>query len=612
MKTNQINKILKFTNILLFLFIILYSPHFTFAEGKKKLPKYEGDGSGMTVRTSPINSDVKPLTSAPLRSFTAPTALTAQAPANNLIANPSFENLDSNGNPVSWSKGGYGNNTRSFTFPSTANTGSNGAKVTISNVVSGDAKWYFGDVSVSAGTQYEFSDYSFATVPTIIDVRFQKTDGTFIYKDLATIPASSAYQKNTVTFTVPDNVTSVTIFHLINQAGSLTVDDYSLKQVVVVTDTNNLVANGNFEAASTGSIPTGWSKGGWGTNTRTFIFPAPGSNGSKGAQLQVTNYSSGDAKWFFTPVQLSSGTYTYSDEYMSNIGSTITVQYQNNDGTYTYKDIKKLGSASQFTKESIDFSVGANIKSVTIFHLISGNGTLSIDNVSIVKKADTSGIFTTGAVTLRFDDGWVSQYQNAVPKMLNAGVKGTFFLISQQMADQGFPGFISIANAKDLYNKGFEIGAHTRTHPFLTTLSTAEQQDEILGGRNDMLSWGGVGTVTSFAYPYGDYNQDTISIVKNSGFADAAATLSGNVTPTSDKYELQNEEPVANTTFAQIQSWIDDAIANKQWLILTFHQIDTNGAQFSITPQMFNSIVDYLVSKHVKIITIGEGVSALQ
>jgi peptidoglycan/xylan/chitin deacetylase (PgdA/CDA1 family) len=625
MKTN---KILKIAGMILFFGAIIYTPHYAFAKKQNRAPKFEGDGSGMTTLTSPLESGTKqetttmPSAPAQFRSLAAPSALTVNTVATNLIANPSFENVDANGNPVGWSKGGYGSNTRVLTFPGPANTGSNGAKITISNVVSGDAKWFFNDVSVEPGVQYEFSDYSLATVPTIIDVRYKKSDGTFVYKDIANVPASSAYRKNTVTITIPPDVVSLTIFHLINQTGEVSVDDYSLAKVESTPTPSpapspspapqNLVPNGNFESASTGSTPVGWSKGGWGTNTRIFVFPASGSNGSNGAEIQVTNYVSGDAKWFFTPISLGSGTYTYSDEYKSNIGSTITVQYQNNDGTFSYKDIKTLPAASQFTKVTVDFSVGANIKSVTIFHLIQNNGTLAIDNVSVVKKAETSGIFTTGAVTLRFDDGWLSQYQNAVPKLVSAGVKGTFFIVSQQMSDQGYTGFMSIANVRELFGKGFEIGAHTRTHPFLTTLDATAQQDEILGSRNDMLSWGGVGSVTSFAYPYGDYNTTTLGIVKNAGFSDAAATLTGNVTPTSDKYQLQNEEPLIDTSLSQVESWIDNAIANKQWLILTFHQINNDGTQYSITPQTFNSIVDYIVSKHIKVITVGEGISSLQ
>jgi peptidoglycan/xylan/chitin deacetylase (PgdA/CDA1 family) len=193
----------------------------------------------------------------------------------------------------------------------------------------------------------------------------------------------------------------------------------------------------------------------------------------------------------------------------------------------------------------------------------------------------------------------------------SAGLKGTFFVTSEQIADNGFTGYMSKSQIINLANQGHEIGSHTRTHTKLTSLSYAGQQDEIEGSRDDLLSWG-VGPVNSFAYPFGDYNATTISIVKNAGYDSAASTINGYVSPVSDRYQLERQSVESGTTITQIKQWIDSAAANKRWLILTFHGIDNTGERYSTTPAIFNQAVDYLVQKGLPVVTVSEGLQSLE
>ncbi len=472
------------------------------------------------------------------------------------------------------------------------------------------------------------------------------TDGSFAYKYLTTLPASASFQNASLQIVIPANVKSVTIFHLIEQNGSLTVDAYSLQEVISggtpapspspnPTPTPNLtpnptpnptptpalsnfIQNPDFETADSNGQPVNWGQGHWGTNTAVFTYPVPGVNNSKAAKVALTSRTTGDAKWYFAPVSLPQGSYTYSDQYQSDIQNILTVQFHNADGTYTYKDIATLpASPGSFTQGTADFTVPANTQDVTVFHLINGIGFLTIDATSLISKSGLpkpvpNSIFTnTGAITFRFDDGWDSQYTVAFPKLQNAGIKGTFYIVSQQTLDNDFSGFMSIAQIQNLSSKGEEIGAHTRTHPHLSQLSAADQQDEIQGSRQDILSWN-VGPVASFAYPYGDYDTTTLSIVKSAGFSSAASTIGGFVTPSSDKFQLEHQSMRSDTTLAQAKQWIDAALSQKRWLIMTFHRIDTSGNLYSVTPDFFNQIVDYVQQKNANTITVSQGAAALQ
>jgi peptidoglycan/xylan/chitin deacetylase (PgdA/CDA1 family) len=73
-----------------------------------------------------------------------------------------------------------------------------------------------------------------------------------------------------------------------------------------------------------------------------------------------------------------------------------------------------------------------------------------------------------------------------------------------------------------------EIGAHTVTHPFLSFLPVDKQREEIEQSKTyleDILEK----PVVSFAYPHGNYSQETVALVKQAGFTRACTTNNGTV-----------------------------------------------------------------------------------
>lgn len=585
-----------------------FAPSASAVELSVRLPNVESS-------STPEKSGV-PLPRGALR--LSPATLSPAAPATasslgpNLIPNPSLETAGSGGAPAHWHSGGYGSNTRSFTYPATpAENGSAAASLTVSSRASGDAKWYFDDVAITGGATYQFSDYYRASAPSVIDVRYKFSDGSYGYYDVAAPPASASYRQAVARFQAPAGAVSLTVFHLVNRNGSLTTDDYALAQVTLpASDSSNLIENPGFEAADVHGAPLSWQQGGYGTNARTFAYPAGGVSGGAAGTVSITAAGSGDAKWYFAPVPVTAGSYTYADQYLATEPSIVTAAFKHSDGTYTYADLATLPAASSFTRYSGSFTVPSGVSAVSVFHLIKGAGSLTLDDASLRRGSGAGSIFSTGAVTLRFDDAWLSQYQNARPKLLSAGIPATFYIVTHQLSDDGYPGFMSQAQVKQLYSDGEDVAAHTRTHPDLVTLSSSQQQQEIQGSRQDLLSWG-ISPVDSFSYPYGSYNQTSIQLVKDAGFSGAAATIDGEATPSSDPYQLEREVVLSNTSLSQMESWIDTAIADHAWLILELHEVNTSGDTYSITPSNFNALVDYLVAHRVPVVTVSQGLKSL-
>jgi peptidoglycan/xylan/chitin deacetylase (PgdA/CDA1 family) len=82
---------------------------------------------------------------------------------------------------------------------------------------------------------------------------------------------------------------------------------------------------------------------------------------------------------------------------------------------------------------------------------------------------------------------------------------------------------------RELSRRGVEVGGHTASHPILARADRAEQLRQILRNRDALEAWT-ARPAAAFAYPNGersDYSADTVSILREAGFAAAFTTESG-------------------------------------------------------------------------------------
>lgn len=94
----------------------------------------------------------------------------------------------------------------------------------------------------------------------------------------------------------------------------------------------------------------------------------------------------------------------------------------------------------------------------------------------------------------------------------------------------------------DLSDGGLvEIGGHTENHPDLSSQPVYVQRDEIRRGRATLEQWLNR-PVSSFAYPYGYFNSETVAEVRDAGFAQACMCGSEAVRRHSDPFLLPRVE----------------------------------------------------------------------
>lgn len=81
------------------------------------------------------------------------------------------------------------------------------------------------------------------------------------------------------------------------------------------------------------------------------------------------------------------------------------------------------------------------------------------------------------------------------------------------------------------------LGAHTVTHPHLSSLSLPQQREEIEASTTYLTEVVGY-PIEDFSYPHGDFSPETVSLVRAAGFATACTTTSTPVTRRTSPLEL--------------------------------------------------------------------------
>jgi peptidoglycan/xylan/chitin deacetylase (PgdA/CDA1 family) len=138
-------------------------------------------------------------------------------------------------------------------------------------------------------------------------------------------------------------------------------------------------------------------------------------------------------------------------------------------------------------------------------------------------------------VGITFDDGYSDNLRNALPVLLRCGFTATCYAVSGasdgfnvwDAADLGVrKAVMTEAEMRRWLAAGMEIGAHTRTHPHLTTCDEECLAAEIGGSREDLEARLD-SKVEHFCYPYGDFDDRVRTAVERAGFLTATTTRRG-------------------------------------------------------------------------------------
>ena len=130
---------------------------------------------------------------------------------------------------------------------------------------------------------------------------------------------------------------------------------------------------------------------------------------------------------------------------------------------------------------------------------------------------------TAVPVVVSFDDGDLSCHTTAAPILERHGLRGTFFVVTRWI---GQPGFMDADQLRDLVRRGHAVHSHSRSHPRLSSLTTADIDDELLGSKADLEAILGR-AVTQFSIPGGAYDDRVLSAARRAGYQSVFNSVEG-------------------------------------------------------------------------------------
>jgi peptidoglycan/xylan/chitin deacetylase (PgdA/CDA1 family) len=115
---------------------------------------------------------------------------------------------------------------------------------------------------------------------------------------------------------------------------------------------------------------------------------------------------------------------------------------------------------------------------------------------------------------LTFDDGYIDNYTNAFQIAEKYGFTGTVFMVTDWIDGTGY---LSKEQLREMSKQGWQIEAHTVSHPKLNEITKEQLKSELLESKRvleEILSY----PVTYLAYPYGIYTEQIIQEAKEAGY----------------------------------------------------------------------------------------------
>jgi peptidoglycan/xylan/chitin deacetylase (PgdA/CDA1 family) len=238
-------------------------------------------------------------------------------------------------------------------------------------------------------------------------------------------------------------------------------------------------------------------------------------------------------------------------------------------------------------------------------------------------ELNNKGRKAKGLLTLMSDDANVADYTTLLPISISENVPFCTAVIPASVGVTNYCNLTQLLALQDTY--GWEILSHSYTHAHLTGLTDAQVEAELKNSK-DWLNNNGL-VCQSFAVPYGEFGTREKLLAKKY-YRSMRTSLYGltnkyvasiNESPI-EMHELHSiwipegstvtvdiESGLSNQTLAYYQYYIDKAVANNAWLIISMHSWDIRDSNKSA---LLTSIIQYAKTK-LEIVTFAEALNRL-
>jgi len=243
-------------------------------------------------------------------------------------------------------------------------------------------------------------------------------------------------------------------------------------------------------------------------------------------------------------------------------------------------------------------------------------------NVSVKTWADDK----QSAFSFTFDDGFLSQYEIALPILNSYGFKGTFFVITSQLtpALPGYWRYGSWEQFREIARQGHEIGSHTVTHPDLLTIPAGNKTTpgtihyEFYQSKVEIEYQIPEIKVLTVAYPYITHNSEVDKIADKYYEAGRTGgnTLNNSILSNNNRLGLfakkvefqlpRNSMQDDEDDMIEFKNYIQSSISDRKWGAIMIHELYPFsqlqhaielGAYYPMTAEWFTELCEFLKEK---------------
>ena|SRR5665213_3663687 len=214
-------------------------------------------------------------------------------------------------------------------------------------------------------------------------------------------------------------------------------------------------------------------------------------------------------------------------------------------------------------------------------------------------------------VTFTFDDGSRTQIDNGYPVLFHYHYPATIYLVTKPLGHDDW--YMNWGDVKTLELAGWDIEAHTRTHPHLDKLSHRQLIAELDGCRAD-LKWHGY-AARHFATPFGETDPAVQRELKKRFVSVRAGEVILNELNYENKlsrYNLSTFALTESTDLDLMKRLIEHGTFEKRWLIFMVHKVLPDGdprlknEPYSVSVGKLRAVVAYCNIQGTKVVTVDQ------
>ncbi len=149
-------------------------------------------------------------------------------------------------------------------------------------------------------------------------------------------------------------------------------------------------------------------------------------------------------------------------------------------------------------------------------------------------KIQQEGSLPQKTVVLSIDDAYLSFFRNGLPLLEKYDVPATLFINTETIGGEDFMNWSDVQYTID---QDFEIGNHSHSHEHFVNQPAADFRKDL--ERSEQIFQERLGIKPSiYSYPYGEWNPEMKSILKENGYTGAAGQHSGVLSEYSDLFDI--------------------------------------------------------------------------